>query len=93
MNFIFNENQIAYYSEDGKILAEITFPYIDSENRTVEINHTFVDESLRGQGIAGKMMEALSEYLKEHSVKAVPTCSYAAAWFSKHPEASNILKK
>ena len=49
MEFIHNENQIVSFSDKGKPLAEITFPYIDAG--TVEINHTFVDASLRGQGI------------------------------------------
>ena len=52
MDFKHNENQIALYSETGDLLAEITFPYVN-EN-TVDVNHTFVDTSLRGQGIAGK---------------------------------------
>ena len=50
MEFTHNKNQIALYTEDGKLLAEITFPNIN--DKTVDINHTFVDQSLRGQGIA-----------------------------------------
>ena len=29
MDFKHNENQIALYSEDGDLLAEVTFPYAD----------------------------------------------------------------
>ena len=36
--------------------GEVTFPSIDQD--TVDINHTFVDPSLRGMGMAGKLMEA-----------------------------------
>lgn len=36
--------------EDGKLLAEITFP--TGEDGVADIDHTFVDESLRGQGVA-----------------------------------------
>ncbi len=91
MNFKHNENQIALYSEDGTLTAEITFPYIDNE--TVNINHAFVDSSLRGQGIAGKLMEELTADLKSRNLKAVPTCSYAAGWFEKHPEYQDLVKK
>lgn len=90
MNFIYETNQIALYDSNHKLLAEVTFPDID-EN-TVNINHTFVDESLRGQGIAPKLMEAAVSQLKSQRKKAVLTCSYAADWFQKHPEYSNFVK-
>ena len=71
MDFIHNENQIVSFSDKGKPLAEITFPYIDAG--TVEINHTFVDASLRGQGIAGKLMtELISELEKTKSQSSPP---------------------
>lgn len=90
MHFKHNENQIALYSETGELLAEITFPYIN-EN-TVDVNHTFVDSSLRGQGIAGKLMQELVSELQKRGLKAVPTCSYAQGWFEKHGEYENLIK-
>lgn len=90
MDFKHNENQIALYSEIGDLLAEITFPYVD-EN-TVDVNHTFVDASLRGQGIAGKLMQELVDELEKRGLKAVPTCSYAQGWFEKHGEYGHLAK-
>lgn len=48
MDFITERNMI-YACDDSKTLAEVTFPNID--DTTVDINHTFVDPSLRGQGV------------------------------------------
>jgi predicted GNAT family acetyltransferase len=90
MNFTYNPNQIAYFHSDNNLLAEVTFPNVD-EN-TVDINHTFVDDSLRGQGVAGKLMEATALYLRSQGKKAVLTCSYAISWFEKHAEFNDILK-
>ena len=92
MDFKRNENQIAIYSETGALLAEITFPYTDESRSAVEVDHTFVDVSLRGQGIAGKLMIELADELKKRGLKAVPTCSYAVHWFEKHPEQAHLLK-
>lgn len=92
MDFVHNENQIALYSENNDLLAEITFPYTDEKKDTVNINHTFVDPSLRGQGMAGKLMAALIDEITKRNLKAVPTCSYAVGWFEKHPEYSHLLK-
>ena len=89
MNFLYEENRI-YLKDDNQLLAEVTFPYIN--DTTVNINHTYVDTILRGQGVAGKLLEAVVTHLKEHNLKAVPTCSYAVAWFEKHPEYKDLLK-
>ena len=92
MDFKRNENQIELYSETGALLAEVTFPYTDESRSAVEVDHTFVDASLRGQGIAGKLMIELADELKKRGLKAVPTCSYAVHWFEKHPEQAHLLK-
>ncbi len=91
MELRYTSGRIFAEDETGKLLAEITFPKI-SEN-VVEINHTFVDGSLRGQGVAGKLMEKTVQVLKNLDQKAVCSCSYAQAWFLKHPEYSDLLEK
>ncbi|WP_394522672.1 GNAT family N-acetyltransferase [Lacrimispora sp. JR3] len=90
MNFTYNPNQIAYYHSDNNLLAEVTFPDVDET--TVDINHTFVDDALRGQGVAGKLMEALALHLRSQGKKAILTCPYAVSWFEKHPEYQDIIK-
>lgn len=90
MDFIYNQNRIAYSDADGKLLAEVTFPSTDIH--TVDIHHTFVDDSLRGQGVAGQLMEAAVGYLRTQNKKATLTCGYAVKWFKKHPEYNDVLK-
>lgn len=90
MNFIHSQNRIFLINDNNETIAEITFPDID-EN-TVNINHTFVSDSLRGQGIAGKLMKAAAEQLQSQNKKAVLTCSFAVKWFERNPEYSNLLK-
>lgn len=92
MEFIHRENEIILNSETGERLAKITFPYADKSQTCVDVNHTFVDSSLRGQGIAGKLMNELVSELEERGLKAIPTCSYAQSWFEKHPEYNSLVK-
>lgn len=75
--------------ETGKLLAEVTFP--EREGVAV-INHTFVDGSLRGQGVAGQLLRAVADTLRREGRKARPTCSYAVHWFETHPEEKDLLK-
>ena len=90
MEFSYEEGRVYYANASGKLLAEVTFPSVSDQ--IVVIDHTFVDESLRGQGIAGKLMEAAAEKLREHKRKARPECSYAVSWFKKHPDYADILE-
>lgn len=90
MDFIIESNRIYLPGSDEQILAEVTFP--DMDTTTVNINHTYVSDTLRGQGIAGLLMEALVKQLRVQQKKAVLTCSYAVKWFQNHPEASDVVK-
>ena len=54
MGITVEDHRAVYYDEDQEMKGEVTFPSIDQD--TVEINHTFVDPSLRGMGMAGKLM-------------------------------------
>ena len=84
-------NRIWLPDEKGSMLAEVLFP---SEGANiVNITHTFVDDSLRGRGIAGKLMEAAAAELRRQGKKTKLTCPYAVQWFPRHPEFSDILYK
>ena len=61
MPFITEENRIIY-QQDGQTLAEITFPAF--EEGVVNIDHTFVDPVLRGQGVAGQLMQHTADALR-----------------------------
>ena len=89
MDFTYSSDRIALYGPDLELLADVTFPAVDAG--TVNINHTFVSDSLRGQGIAGQLMEAVVRVLTEENKKAVLTCSYAVKWFENHPEYHRLV--
>lgn len=88
MKFTQEPGRIFAQDESGKLLAEVTFPDCGD---AVEINHTFVDPSLRGQGVAGQLLQAVADTLRAGGRRAIPTCSYAVRWFEAHPECSDLL--
>lgn len=90
MKFTHFPNKILLLDTNNNTLAEVTFPDVD-EN-TVNINHTYVDNSLRGQGIAGKLMKAAAQQLRSQNKKAVLTCSFAIKWFERNPKYNDLLK-
>ncbi len=90
MEFIHEIDRIYANDENGRLVAEITFPATGPE--TVVIDHTFVDPSLRGAGVAGQLMKAACERIKRDGKRATATCSYAVSWFERNEGYRDILK-
>lgn len=82
------ENRIVY-TDGQQELACITYPEVAPG--VVDISHTFVDDSLRGQGIAGQLMERCVAQLRANGLKTRTSCTYAANWFAKHPDQADLL--
>ena len=82
MEFIKEEGKIYCEDNNGKIITKIT--YEDMKDGTYNINHTFVDESLRGQGIAQKLVEEVIKEIKNKNGKITATCTYAKRYLEKN---------
>ena len=76
--FVTEENRIHMNDESGSMVAEITFP--ETSEGVFTIEHTFVDKSLRGQGVASKLVQAAVNEIDARGGKVRATCSYAAKW-------------
>lgn len=74
-------DRIYMKDEQGKLVAEITFP--ETTPGVYTIDHTFVDGSLRGQGIASKLVQAAVDEIQQKGGKVQAACSYAAKWLSE----------
>ena len=89
MEFKKKSDRIWMENQDGEEIAFVSFPR--KTQQIVVITSTVVDQSLRGQGVAGALLEELAQELRERGEKAIPVCSYAVKWFSQHPEQSDLL--
>lgn len=84
-------NGIKRFDENGKLIAEASI--IDIDEQTVNIARVFVDESLRGQGVADSVMREAYDAIKSQGKKARAACPYAQKWFDKYPENRDILAR
>jgi uncharacterized protein len=89
MDFLYEKHRIHVEDDEGKMIVEATFPPI--EDGVVNIDHTFVDPSLRGRGIANELMHEVYRYAKEKGYKVVHTCPYATVWFKRNPDKTDII--
>lgn len=88
MDFKENSERIWLEDKEGRTVAYVEFP---EENGVANVMHTVVDGSLRGQGVAGKLMLKLVEKMKKEDRKLTLTCSYAINWFNKNREYGELL--
>ena len=70
-----------YLELDGIKQVSITYSYAGDDK--IIIDHTEVDESLKGQGVGYKLVEASVVFAQEKGLKIMPLCPFANAVFNK----------
>lgn len=73
--------------EDGKVIAEITWTLLGD---VMVMDHTYVSETLQGQGIAKKLLDRAAEYAREHEFKLEAVCSYVVTAFERYKDYDDI---
>ena len=57
------------------------------------VDHTFVAESHRGQGLAQKLFKELIDQARKKNIKIMPLCSFAVKEFERNESYADVLKK
>ncbi|MDO4680796.1 MAG: GNAT family N-acetyltransferase [Aerococcus sp.] len=76
--------------EKGERVAEITWMEPE-EGDFIIANHTWVDDSLRGQGIAGMLLDRLVKETDQAGKKIKALCPYVVGRFKKEPEKFDFI--
>lgn len=75
-------------NRDGKRLAEMTYSMAGTK---AIIDHTTVDDALRGTGAGRKLVEAAVQWARAENLKIIPLCPYAKSVFDKTPAYADVL--
>ena len=75
------------YEKDGQTLGEITWTLLGD---VMVMDHTFVSPTLRGEGVAKKLLDQSAELAREKNYKMEAVCSYVVAAFEKSSEYDDI---
>ena len=80
----------AFFVEDnGKVVAEMT--YVWAGEQKIIIDHTEVDESLRGKNVGKQLVHQAVLFAREKGIKILPLCSFAKSVFKKVAEYADVL--
>lgn len=77
LNLEIKQDNLNFQDENKSILATLLY---EENDKDIIIKSIHVDEILRGQGIASKLMEEISGIADIKNKEMIPICSYAKKW-------------
>lgn len=80
-----------YFEQEGTRLAEMT--YKRSGPAVVEIDHTEVNEKLRGLGASRRLLDAAVAWARASGTRISATCSYARGQFEKDASIQDVYER
>ena len=90
MEFIKEDNAFVHYNEAKVRDAEITF--VPSGDDMIIVDHTYVDPSLRGQGIARQLVDRVASFARQENKKIIPVCPYVVDLFKRSNDYDDVKK-
>ena len=81
---------IFYVEYEGEIAAEMVYSHPSPDIMLIE--HTEVDEVLRGKNIGFELVHASVEYARHHALKIIPSCHFARKVLDKKPDFRDLLE-
>lgn len=87
-----HKNKGAFFiEEDGEWVAEMT--YRREGARKLVIDHTEVDESLRGKGVGEQLVEEAVKYARANNLLIKPDCPFVKSVLEKSDDYEDILTR
>ena len=83
------QGELFAVNELGQRIAEIS--YVWSGEHKIIANHTWVDDSLRGQGVARQLLDVLVAFAREKNLKIIGTCSYVDVMFRRDKSLADVV--
>jgi predicted GNAT family acetyltransferase len=74
---------------DGKRLAKMT--YTLAGDKKIIIDHTEVDDALRGTGAGRRLVESAVLWARAEGKTILPLCPFAKSVFERTPEYADVL--
>ncbi len=78
-----------FIEQDGEWVAEMT--YQKSGDDAIIIDHTEVDESLKGKGVGKDLVKAGVEFARRNNLKIVAQCPFVKKIIDDTPEFQDVL--
>jgi predicted GNAT family acetyltransferase len=78
-----------HIEDNGERIAQMTYSLAGKDK--IIIDHTEVNDSMKGQGIGYKLVDAAVHFARTNGIKIRPLCPFASAVFKKKLEHKDVL--
>jgi len=78
-----------FIEKDGVQLAEMVYTMTDPHKMIIE--HTEVDDQLRGQNVGNQLVKAGVDFARTNNIKIIPLCPFANSVFKRKTEYADVL--
>jgi uncharacterized protein len=66
--------------------------YAEPDERTIDLQHTMVPETDRGQGVGSALVRTAITHARRQGKRVIPTCPFVKQWLERHPDQGDVLK-
>jgi len=73
---------------DGELAGFVQYQLRDG---VIAFTHTQTDRQLRGQGIAGHLIESSLDSARERHLAVLPYCPFVRSWIAEHPAYADLI--
>lgn len=74
---------------DGELGGYLSYEIADG---VIDLQHTVVHPSHRGQGLAGLLAERAFDDARAQGLAVIPSCPFVAGWVPDHPEVADLVR-
>ena len=82
---------LLFVEQDGERLAEMVYKY--SSPAVIIIEHTEVDDLLRGKNVGYQLVHRIVEFARAENLTIIPLCPFTKSVFDKDHSLSDVLFK
>jgi uncharacterized protein len=73
---------------DGELAAVVKYHLREG---VISLLHTETDDRFRGQGLAGRLVQATLDAARERHLQVLPYCPYVLRWLGDHPGYADLV--
>lgn len=86
MDLIHDTQNQCFLLKDGDNKTIGRIDYEPAGDGALYATHTEVDPAREGEGLAGRLLDALCDYCRQNELKVIPVCAYVVRAFQNRPE-------
>lgn len=75
-------------TDNGVVAGFLMYKLAD---RILVVTHTEVEPEYEGQGVGGRLVQAVLDDVRRRGLHVLPICPFTKAWIERHPDYQDLV--